>query len=68
MKKFTSALAVISVTLSACATTSKLTGDAEQAKAEPAEIEIPNYETLVYGAEKPLVCTKPFLTEGELAK
>jgi len=68
MKKFTSALAVISVTLSACATTSKRTGDAEQAKAEPAVIETPKYETLVYGAEKPLVCTKPFLNEGELAK
>ena len=47
MKKFTATLAVISVTLLACAITSKLTGDAEQAKAEPAEIETQKSETLV---------------------
>lgn len=59
-------LASTSLLLSACASTKSavktdLTEDTEPVKAAESK-----YETLVYGAEKPLVCTETFAAIGEL--
>jgi len=52
--------ALLAILLSACATTQPETTP------EPETAELTKYEPLVYGAEKPLVCTKPFEAEGAL--
>lgn len=56
--------------MSACATTpnSELVVEVE-AEAEPVVevVESPKYKQLVYGEEKPLVCTDPILAEGKLS-
>jgi len=55
----------LTVLLSACATTKPIEETAEET-AETKTGELTKYEPLVYGAEKPLICTTPFEAEGAL--
>lgn len=67
MRKFILLMGVSAVVLSACATTPS--EPVNEAEAEPVAetVEKPKYKQLVYGAEKPLVCTDPVLAEGKLS-
>ncbi len=72
MKKYTAIWAVMAVSLAACATTTKPEQDPQVTTEPTTEItaesipEPPKYETLVYGAEKPLVCSQPYPKEAAL--
>ena len=52
--------------LSACQTVPEKTPIAEPVVEAAAETETPQYEPLVYGTQKPLVCTTEFPDEGKL--
>jgi len=72
MKKLVTAGAIAAVLLSGCATTKQVedtkTSDtqAETTETSTETTQVTKYEPLVYGAEKPLVCTKPFEAIGAL--
>jgi len=80
MKIWTLSLAMMSLALSACVTAPKSNAEpASKAEthsvAEPIEVdettkvaEATKYEPLVYGAQKPLVCRKPYPKEAMLKK
>jgi|GEM_PF-6760416 len=59
------ALAVSMLSLSACATLGTKTAKPVEV-ATPTSVDIPKYEPLVYGAQKPLMCTDPVVAEGVL--
>ena len=56
-------LSLCALSLAACATTQKTAKSTQTTTAAP---EKPVYEKLVYGAEMPLVCSKPVLVEGDM--
>lgn len=66
MKKLVLAGSVLALMLGACATTTKK-DEPESVTEVTQEVERPKYKKLVYGAEMPLVCSKPYAAEGELA-
>jgi len=66
MNKYTIATAILAVALSGCATTTTSEKQSEAEAVEATEAATSKYETLVYGAEKPLVCQEPVLQEGML--
>lgn len=66
MNKLILTTSVAALILGACATTSK-TDEADKVTEVTQEVEKPKYKKLVYGAEMPLVCSKPYAQAGELA-
>ena len=64
-------LCISSLILAGCTTLGDKSAEpidiVELPEAETVEPETPKYTPLVYGAQKPLVCDRPFLAEGELA-
>ncbi len=68
MHKIITLMSASILVLSACATPAKKNIEVEDEKiAQNEVVEKPKYETLVYGAEKPLICTDPVLAQGKLS-
>ncbi len=76
MRELLASIAIGAFVLSGCATTKvggddpakTVQGSSETETGQTQTAELTKYKPLIYGAEKPLVCTKPFEAEGVLKK